>query len=86
MIILIIQKQYTIAVGINSVIWTAIGTILGYYFGSKKNLPSTQSQNDPNNLLDNDYMDQPNQNGVTGTNYNNLSINDDDVNIQIDDL
>ena len=36
MIILIIKEQYTIALGINSVIWGVIGTIIGHYFGSKQ--------------------------------------------------
>ncbi len=36
MVILIIKEQYTIALGINSVIWGIIGTIIGHYFGSKQ--------------------------------------------------
>ena len=36
MIILIIKEQYTIAIGVNSVIWGLIGTIIGHYFGSKQ--------------------------------------------------
>ncbi len=36
MIILIIREQYTIALGVNSVIWGVIGTIIGHYFGSKQ--------------------------------------------------
>ena len=35
-IILIIKEQYTIALGVNSVIWGVIGTIIGHYFGSKQ--------------------------------------------------
>ena len=35
-IILIIKEQYTIALGINSVIWGVIGTIIGHYFGTKQ--------------------------------------------------
>ncbi len=36
MIILIVQGQYKIALGINSVIWGVIGTIIGHYFGTKQ--------------------------------------------------
>jgi len=36
MIILIIKEQYTIALGVNSVIWGVIGTIIGHYFGTKQ--------------------------------------------------
>ena len=35
MVILIVKEQYTIALGINSVIWGLIGSIIGHYFGSK---------------------------------------------------
>jgi hypothetical protein len=36
MVVLVIKKQYTIALGVNSVIWGVIGTIIGHYFGSKQ--------------------------------------------------
>lgn len=36
MIILIINEEYTIALGINSVIWGVVGTIVGHYFGTKQ--------------------------------------------------
>ena len=36
MILLIVEKEYTIALGINSVIWGVIGTIIGHYFGTKQ--------------------------------------------------
>ena len=35
-IILIIKEQYTIALGVNSVIWGVVGTIVGHYFGTKQ--------------------------------------------------
>jgi hypothetical protein len=35
-IILIINGQYDIALGINNGIWAVVGTIIGYYFGSKQ--------------------------------------------------
>lgn len=36
MVILIIKEQYTIALGVNGVIWGVIGTIIGHYFGAKQ--------------------------------------------------
>ena len=36
MIILIVKEQYTIALGVNSVIWGVVGTIVGHYFGTKQ--------------------------------------------------
>jgi hypothetical protein len=35
MIALIVKEQYLVAVGINSVIFGVIGTIIGYYYGTK---------------------------------------------------
>ena len=35
MIILVLKEEYTIALGVNSVIWGVIGTIIGHYFGSR---------------------------------------------------
>lgn len=35
-IILIVKEQFTIALGINSGLFGVIGTIIGYYFGSKQ--------------------------------------------------
>ena len=35
-IILIVKEQYTIALGVNSVIWGVVGTIVGHYFGTKQ--------------------------------------------------
>lgn len=99
MIILIIQKQYEIALGINNVVWVAIGTILGYYFGSKKNKENINQHNNQNpnqnpdlesgqSLLENDeddYMPVDNGVGATGTNFNEFHNNlNNDVNIEIE--
>lgn len=36
MIILVVKEQYTVALGVNSVIWGVVGSIIGHYFGSKQ--------------------------------------------------
>lgn len=36
MVILIIKDQYEVALGINGGIWSVVGTIIGYYFGTKQ--------------------------------------------------
>jgi hypothetical protein len=36
MVILILRDQYNVALGINTGIWGVVGTIIGYYFGSKQ--------------------------------------------------
>lgn len=36
MVVLIVKEQYTIALGVNNVIWGVIGTIIGHYFGSRQ--------------------------------------------------
>ena len=36
MIILIFKDQYNIALGLNNGIWGVVGTIIGYYFGTKQ--------------------------------------------------
>ena len=34
-ILLVVKEQYLVAVGINGVVWGLIGTIIGYYYGSR---------------------------------------------------
>ena len=36
MIILIVKDQFNIALGMNNGIWGVVGTIVGYYFGTKQ--------------------------------------------------
>ena len=67
MIILIIKEQYTIALGINSVIWGLIGTIIGHYFGSKQAEGAAKmiSQNE-HELIESRNMEMASINAING--------------------
>ena len=44
-IYLVIKEEYLVATGINGVVWGAVGTVIGHYFGSRSAEGATKLMN-----------------------------------------
>ena len=88
MVILIIKEQYSIALGVNSAIFGTIGTIVGYYFGSRQGDGAAKLLSDTSNeIIKARYKEIKHTNNLLSIYSNKTNnTNNDNKNIEMVDL